>query len=526
MNMEEKINQSNSKGGLSKRVIVIIAIIILLIAGSVAAYVALNKSTKTKYFLAEKETMEFFEDQVKERFEPELNWLEYSEKNPIETELKISGQYNDPSNSTDYDMFGLEQIINNSSLLLTMGLDKKANKFATDFVVNFAGFEVHDINFYLTDEVAILGLPFLNELLQIKEADLTELVQDFAPEVTVQDIKFKDFFDRQNQLLSEDDMKYFDKEYGQMIYKELSDDAFSSTDEKITVEGESIKAEKITFKINEDELKKLISLVLDKLENDERAHEILESQLALNAMNTQEINMAMNEFKDGLHEINKVINDLHFPDGLTSTIWVDKNLIVQRELSLAVGPNPTEAVTLTVDATQLLMKDKQDFTYNFGLEDNNDHYTAIITGDLSKDKDKIDDTIKLHVNDFELAYIADETLKDGTRTFDRTLSMANFLGQDSALFWSGESAYEKDNMHSTHDLSVEIDDTSQDLFSLLLDFDAKKVKEISIPNDKEVKDIGSMSDEELAEYIQLDATQQFQQWLMGLMGGAGGDLDF
>src|SRR5699024_11715493 len=86
------------KGG-SKKLITIIVIALIVIGGAVAAYKFLGKTPKEKYFLAEKDSIDFLIDQAEERYEPELKWLEDSQEKPTENALEFTADYKDPFSS-------------------------------------------------------------------------------------------------------------------------------------------------------------------------------------------------------------------------------------------------------------------------------------------------------------------------------------------------------------------------------------------------------------------------------------------
>lgn len=95
-------NEGKKKGGISK-VLIAFIVAILVLGGSVAAYVMVKTSAKERFFLAEKESFEFMTDKLKDRYQPEMDWYEQSEKNPTETAIQLSGEFNDP-NASGYGM--------------------------------------------------------------------------------------------------------------------------------------------------------------------------------------------------------------------------------------------------------------------------------------------------------------------------------------------------------------------------------------------------------------------------------------
>lgn len=518
--MEEQINNEGKKNGFSKRIIAIIVIALVVFGGSVAAYIALNGSTKTKYFSAEKATIDYTIDEIKERYEPELKWVEYTEKNAIANSFDISGAYNDPYSDESYDMFSPDQILNNSSLTMKTESDIKNKRLAVEVIANVAGMEIDNIKAYLTDQQFMLGLPFLDDILLINNEDVNKMLQDIDPELDLGEINFADAFNTENALLSEDDKKHFEKEYLMMIHDELSEDAFTSKDEKVTIAGESINAEKITMHLTEKEVKDIISKLLDKLRQDERVKELIKDQFGATAFIDEDLNELIKEFENGLVEMKEEVQHISIPDGLTSTIWVDKKLIVKRDFSMTTGPSPDDLVTLTINGEQLLQNKNQTFTYDFSFKDSYDDEEKLsVMGDLSWKDDKINDSVKFLVDDIELSYTAEETVKNGDRDFNRTFKMVDPYGENGSLIWSGKSAYEKDSMSSEHAVSLDIEEMGSDFITVNVSIDGKKIKAVDIPEGDNIKDIGKMTEIELNEYVQTEAAPKFQQWLMQLLGG-------
>lgn len=536
MDIEE--NQVTKKKGLSKGLIISIVVALLVIGGGVAAYVSMNNpsSPKAKYLMAEKNTMDFVSDVIEERFESELAWVELSEENPTETNIELSAEYNDPfGGGAGFGAPDPAEFINNSVLNITAQSDFKGKKIAAEVAANVAGIEINDISVYLTENKFSLGLPFLNELLQIKDEDVAKLLNEAMPELVSadEDIDFGKFFDSSSGLFSEEDIEHFKKEYVEMVLKDLPEEAFTASKEKVDINGESSDAEKVTLDLSEDDVKKLLTSIFDKLSKDEVVKDIIKDQFSnqLLGLNNpglvidNEVRDLINDYEAAMEDAKEEIQDFHFPNGITSSVWVDDKLIVKRDFSIEMGPNENDLVTFTIDGTQKLTDDHQVFSYDLGFKDSYDEGTMNVTGDLTWEDDKIKDSIKLIIEDIEIAYEADETLKKGDRQFDRSFSLLDEYGDGGKFLWSGTSSYEKDTMNSTHDFAVEFDDFGQDIFSLHAKVDGKQIKEVTIPEEN-VKDLGSMTIDEIEAYIEEDAAMQFQQWLMNMMMGAGGDFGF
>ncbi|WP_188453457.1 DUF6583 family protein [Virgibacillus oceani] len=531
--MTGKFNGGVKKKGISKKVFAIIIIVLAVIGGSVSAYVLLTGSAKTQYFKAEKNTIDFMVDKVKERYEPEVNWLEHTEDNPTETALELSAEANIPGSG--YGMISPQEIINNSTITLTTQMDKKEKQIASDIKASFGEMELGDISFFMTADKVMLGLPFLKETLQINDKDLGKLLKEIDPATFSgeEEIDFNSVFEAMEGTISEEDQAYFKEEYITMIYDKLPDDAFETTKETVKVDTENVKTEKITFHLSEQQVKDLITAILEKMKDDKRLKEIIKEQMELQqfgmpaaiignqmALDTEQM---IEEFDSSIDDAIKGLEDFQIPHGLTSIIWVNNDLIVKRDFSISMGPTKDELATITVNGTHLLSDSEQMFDYEFGIGvgDAVNKETMTIAGDLTWKDNKADDSIKLTAGDVELSYESTETLEDNNREFERVFSFTDQVNSGS-LTWSGEASYDNDQMNSDSMFSIEASNFSQDIFNLHVAKDAKTIKKVDVPNESNVKNLGSMSMNEIMQYAETEATPQFQQWLMGLLGTSGG----
>ncbi|MEC5421985.1 hypothetical protein QGM71_00565 [Virgibacillus sp. C22-A2] len=526
--MEQTSNNSGKKKGFSKGLIAVIIGAVLVIGGSAAAFVFLNISEKEKYFLAEKNTFDFITDKFEERYQPELDWLEQSEKNPTESAIELSAEYNDPSGITAGGL-GMDpsQIINNSTVTLTSATDMENKHMATELKANFGGLEIDGINLYLTADKIMVGLPFINELLQLKDEDFGTLLHELDPQSFTGDesLNLEEIFEGSTGFLSEDDLEYFEEEYVEMIYNELPESAFESSDDTIQVNDESLNTEKITMHLTEQQLKELATKVFDKMQKDEKLKELIRDQFAFPQFGggpmESEIDQVINDFEAAMAEAKEEVDNFHIPNGLTSAIWVYDDLIAQREFHIEMGPSADDLVSFSVDATQLLTNGHQFFNYDIGFSDSYDEGTLTIAGDLSWEDNQAQDSIKLTVEDMELSYGGTESLNNGTRDFERVFTMNDTFAAGS-LIWNGNFSYDKDQMSSEHNLSVESPDIDQNMFALYIMVDGKTISQVDMPEEDNVKDLGKMNVNELMEYMELEVTPQFQQWMFGILAGSGG----
>src|SRR5699024_404922 len=98
-----------------------------------------------------------------------------------------------------------------------------------------------------------------------------------------------------------------------------------------------------------------------------------------------------------------------------STIWVKDDIIVKRDFSLSIGPSKDQVVPFFVKGEQLLGNEKQLIDYTIGSKEE----SMSLKGDLSLKDGKINDSVKLATDMGEITYESEETLKDGTREYER-----------------------------------------------------------------------------------------------------------
>ncbi|GAQ18942.1 flagellar basal body protein FliL [Oceanobacillus picturae] len=525
--MDETVNNTpEKKKGVSKGLIAIIVAAVLVIGGSVAAFVLLDNSAKAQYFLAEKNSLDYIGDKFEDRYQPEMDWLETSEENPTESTVELSAEYNDPNGGMGYGM-GLDpsQIINNSTITLTTAADMEEKQISTELAASFGGMEIDGVQFHVTAEKILLGLPFINEILQLKDEDLGPLLKEVDPETFTgeESMNLEQLFEGTNS----EDLEYFKEEYGKMIFEELPEDAFEQTEESIKVQDQSLDTEKISLHLSEEQVKDIIVKTLEKMKDDEKLKEMIREQMALQQFGgtamSPDADQFIADFEAGLEEGIDEIDKVSIPDGLNSTIWVTDDLIAQRDFSVKLGSTENEdTVTLAVKGTQLLEDAKQSFNYDFSYDDGYTEGTMNLTGDLSWKDNQATDSLALTIADTVLSYTGEETLDGTAREFERTFSFEDPMNGEGSLIWSGNANYEGDQMTSEHSFSVNTPDMSQDMFSLHAAVEGKTIDSVELPNEDNVKDIGSMSMDELSQYFNTEVTPQFQQWVSNLLyGGAG-----
>ncbi|MFD1850736.1 DUF6583 family protein [Oceanobacillus bengalensis] len=521
------MNDSKQTGGKKKGIIAIIITIILIAGGTAAAFVLSNTSSKEAYFLAEKNTFESLKEEIEERYQAEIDWSKASYEKPTEQAIELSAEYNDPAAGTEnYATVDPAQIINNSSITLTAQADVPNKQISTELAANISGIEIDGLSAYITDEKLMVGLPFIEEILQIKDEDLGPLLHEIDPMVfTGEESLELDTIFEEYGVITEDDLDYFKKEYVEMIYDTLPDEAFTSENESIEVNGESLDTEKIEFHLSEQQVKDLLSDIFAKLEKDDRVKELLRLQMEqqFSGMSIDsDIDEMIAEFETAMADAKEGIQDFQITDGFTSTIWIHDKTIAKRDLNIELGPDQSDLVTFTMNGTQRLQDNTQHFNYELYFADALTDGTMNIVADLSSENDKAADSINLTFGEYTLSYEGTESINDGTRDFERVFSYEDSMTGGS-LLWDGSSTYNNDQMNSEHHFSIDSPELGPDMFSLHAFIEGKYIDGVDMPKEDSVKDLGGLPAEELMNYVEVDLTPKFQQWIFEMMmaGGEG-----
>ena len=518
--MTDETKETNPKSNKGKWSIIII-VAIAIIGGAATIFFLLPGSDKETFFLAEKESYEVLSDEVEERFANELEWAEMSEENPTESKMELSAEYNDPNS------FGgvseVEEIINNSTINITSQADLEAEEIFADIEADVAGLTFDDIRFGITDNTMLLQLPFLKDVLQLNGDDTGKLLHEIDPMTFDEDdnYDFSQIFKGTDYPISEEDRDYITDKYGKFLFKELPDSAFESEKEEVEVDGESFKAEKVNMHLDEEEVQTLVADLLDEIDEDERLKEIIEAYLEQNFIPADELAEFQDDFDEGIQEMKDSVDEIVLPEGIDATVWVKDGLVVKRNFAFTTEDNFGDEVSFEIDGTQLLDDNKKKFDYDINVDDGMTDETISLVGDLGRDGDDIKDTITLSVDQFDITYEGDETLKDSDHEFTRSLSLDSpYIS--GGLFWTGDAKYEKDQTSANHEFHVEAEGLGEDVASLQVGVEGKKIKEIESIDTDNVKDIGKMSEAELNEYIEGEAAEQFFEWYVDKFGDLGG----
>jgi len=495
---------------------IILIIVGVLAVGAAATYSFWQMSDKDAYFKAEIDTYNYAKELFVERFEDEFKWKELTENKPTEFSMHAMVQYNDPNSFGSFNQFA--EMINQSSIQLKAATDMKNKQMLLDAEINIYGITIEDLQIYLTDQALTINLPFLKDALHIDSGDLNGVLHDIDPHTfsANDEMNFDRLFDLDNYPMSAADQEYLQENYGKFIYEILPERSFSKEKDSITINGESISADKLSFSLTEDEIKTVLLDLLEKAAKDEQLKEIVGKYFENSYVNAAEIDTILSTFDEGLEEAKESIENMPFKGQIQSHIWVNKGLIVQRELTLTGENEFGQTGIVNIAGTHQLEKSHQIFDYelSIGEEDNLNHIMIVV--DLLKDGKQIDDQITIELDDTEIVYEGIETLDRSARDFKRSLSL-NTPYEQAMIHWDGNSSFERDQMSSMNKFSM-TNDHAEEIFALNFDIEGKEIRAVEVPDYSNIKDIGKMSEAELENYIFTEVQPQLFNWLLFNVG--------
>lgn len=490
---------------MKKKTWIIAILAALLVGGGASAFFILNKTPKEQYFYSEVKTIQHIQELVETRYESETEWASIGSTKATDSTYELSGEYDGNTEPQ------IEEMLNSSNIALRIAADPNEREVETEINATVLGVDVDPIRAYITTEEVIVGLPFYDQLLQLKDKDFGKLMTTLDPNYDGSDSLGLDSFLGDKGLYTEENIEYLKKEYAMYIYESIPEEAFTVKDETVELNGKSVKAEKVSMTLTEVQVQKILTDVLEKAKNDPKFEEILKesTESFVDQLNLASDTPEPFNFEETMDELINSVNDINLPNGINSTLWHDSNLIIKRDFNIEIP----DAGTFEIVGTQSLDKTEQNWKYSVGL----DNESLNIVGDLSTTKDGTytDEVSILDKNNVGLVYNSEEKLSGEERTFDRTFIFEDGY-QPMELFWNGKSTYKKDTMQADHEFVIGIDETTNAIIKVKQK--SKIIKKISLPADSEkMVNIGKMDSNSLQKLLTDDIYPEMESWGMNIM---------
>ena len=501
-----------------------VGVIAVLAIGAIILFQTMVNTPKNNYLMAELDEVEGTFELFEERFESELDWYEHAEQNAIESTLGITAETNDPS----FQEMGLDQMINNSNINLAIGQDM-ANEVSTmGLNADIAGLTISDVNAYITGEKAGLTLPFIEEYMVVNEADAATFLNTLDPATFTgeEEIDYSMFFE--TSALTETQREYLIDEYATFIRENLPDDAFESESEEITVSENTVKSDKLTMTLTEEQIHTFLKDLFNKMAEDEELANIIETQMMAANLGNPAAPSAGDtaaEFNNSLKEAAENIEDVGFPEGLTSVVWTDgDDNIIQRDFDTSITVDGSTG-QVAVDGVTEISEDSTVFNYDMTFSDETMESVIGYTADLNETESGYEDMITLRADSEDLFVINSvKTEEEDSEVWNMDINFnEQMTGSPLTLFMESSSVYNEDQ--ATGDMTLYADDginVTRDTFVLNLTSDSQTVSEIEMPGEDNEKNIGQMSMEELDAYFNDEVGPAFEEWMNEKFGAPTG----
>ncbi len=494
-------------GSKSKMILILgglAGVLLLAGIGGFAAYQFFVNTPKNSYLLAEKGEIDYFTEVIEERFESELEWYEQTQTNAVETGYTVTAEVNDPSLSE----MGIDQMINQSEVILQTQLDNENEYSSLDISGNIAGFAFEDIFAYLDADTAGITFPFVEEYIILNEVDAASFINTIEPGSMEEDseVDYSDFF---TGSLSEENIEYIQDEYTSFVRQELPEDAFSSESEDITVGDNDISVEKLTMALSEAQIQEFLSSLYTKVADDEELAEMLRMEFTMSASDIEGEEF-ISDFNEALREEAKEVYNRDFPDGLTSTIWSDGDHIVQREINTSFVDSG-ETIPVELSGEKVVTEDGEQFNYTISSEGE----SVDVEAAFNETDDGFSDHIEFSEPDSPdvFAFSMDKNGEDTEQTNFQLDFPTGFQGETVSLFWDMEGTYEGDQISQNHTLYADDGMTvSRDNFALNIDVEGSTLNEVERPETDNTVDLGNMEEPELERYFN-EFGEQFTEWI-------------
>jgi hypothetical protein len=518
--MAEQVEKRKSRTGL----IIGIIILVVLVVGVAGYFIYQNmvNTPKNNYLLSEQAAIEDNFGLFEERFEDELAWYDYMQNNPVESTFNITAETNDPT----LEQQGLSEIINGAEINLTAATDTEEEVSTFALAADVAGISVDGLEMFLTGDNMGATLPFIEEYITLNEADAPAFLNRMDPNAfpEEEEIDYSVFFD--DQMLSEEEREYIEDEYMSYIQEELPDDAFEAEEEEVTVGDNTVNAEKLSMTLSEEEIHTFLSGLFNKMAEDEELLNIIEGQLsaASMGMSGSEVDQMVTDMNDNLKQAAEEVENVEFPNGLTSVIWVDDDKVVQREFNIDSVVDGEE-VGLSLNGTNEISDNQQVMNYDLGLTDSVNDYTFSMSADLNETDNGFEDTVTLSTSESDSEVVLSSNKNSTDEAEEMTLQLDVPYGYNNetlSLFLESEATYDDDRANGSYTIYADDGSTvTRDTAALNIEQESVTVDSVEAPAlDNEIN-VGQMSDAELNDYFDNTFARQFEEWVQENLGEFG-----
>lgn len=273
---------SKQKGSKKGLVIAIVIILILAVAGGVCWYFFFNKDTKLQ--MSEESKVSNAANKVSSKLEEITEGYTKSEprkisknlaEKPFKTNVTVTGSINDFT-MTGVDSSSVEaikQAIAGKELTGEIQGNIKEGKLFGKLTA--AGQEIGNLVF--NNNVAAVKVPSQEKYYALFKDSLASSAQysELAEIFEMSKYLTADSMNLEKYSFSENDKKHFTDNYGNIFKDSINKDNIKKESAEVTVDGKTEKCDKITYTLNNEDIKNLLKKYVETIKNDTEGQDIV-----------------------------------------------------------------------------------------------------------------------------------------------------------------------------------------------------------------------------------------------------------
>ena len=390
-------NKKKSKKGL---IIAIVIILILAVAGGACWYFFFNKDTKLQ--MSEESKVSNAASKVSSKLseitesytksEPRKISKNLAEK-PFKTNVTVTGSVNN-FNITGVDNSSVEeikQVINGGATGELQGDIREGNLFGK---LTAAGKEIGEL--VLDNNVVAVKVPSKEKYYALFKDSLasSEQYSELAEIFEISKYLTADSMNLEKYSFSEDDKKHFTDTYGNIFKDSINKDNIKKESAEVTVDGKTEKCDKITYTLNNEDIKNLLKKYVETIKNDTEGQDIVLNkyldiaeemkvfetfeQMGIPGMSKDSVKSEIkNEMASFFEDMNEAIDEISV-DKIEVVVYATNTTTYKIEAEIYVGTNSVKVIVELRDKGINVAINYQGIEIAFDLEDGDEGLKATI----------------------------------------------------------------------------------------------------------------------------------------------------
>lgn len=374
-------NESVTQGkkGFSKKWLIAAVIAAVLVVGTSAFAFIMMKSPKTLYLLAERNTFNQFVSDWNEKYGEVSKYQELFLDKPSSNELTVSGNLEVPKEDVTPEVEMVQEILAKMAFKINSKQDPIKNITKLNMGLEIDSAKTLDIDLYHSAELVEVKVPLLyDKSFYLKTDQYGRLMRMIDPYYEGPEKLDINSYIWNDLKLTDKEKDLITKRSGEFLLAELKEEMFTlRKNVEYEYAGETMKTREITLKLTEKQTKEIINKWIDHLMEDEELQKIIADRVVMIAKNSPEqfneeqmnSKYVKKEFKKGLREIKKGLDDISIPKGFKSVILIDKKeRIINRKVEFTIENPNFEDLMFKISSKNVPLKTKDSRDKEWKLE--------------------------------------------------------------------------------------------------------------------------------------------------------------